>query len=1110
MISMEIALYPKYLIRSLFVHGKRSFFKEGYKLLYPEYSRHGMTPWQHYVIDGKRKGFDNGNHPSESVFFREGYETEYPDVKAAEYDPWRHYAETGKKEGRDNGLHPNVELFFAEGYLEMYPDVKESGLDPWHHYAIKGRQEGRDNGLHPNDEQFFAAGYLAMYPHVDRDGLDPWHHYVLKGKNAGYDNGLHPCEGMFFSDGYLEMYHDVAECGFNPWRHYVLHGKKEGRDNGNHPNESAFLSAGYLEMYPEVAESGEDPWHHYVLKGKNEGRDNGHHPDEAFFSSKVYLAMYPDVAKAKVDPWIHYIQYGKAEGRNRWHSKLMFWPEAAPFYSRNVLIIAELSLPQCKLYRVDQKAVALEKQGYKVYVCKWSNKAKCIRLMQFCSAVIFYRVPDLKAAAACFEEAKRLKIHTFYDIDDLIFNEDIYATALSRYNISETLKAHLIKDASIYRSAMLKADDHWFSTKALCDVSDSDYGLKSFCVPNSIPEELSEVASEFAGRKKDSSTLRIFYGAASPHDRDVELVQEALERILTKNENVELLLIGDIRFAYKNLELKKRIIRVDRLGLRDYYYLVSQCDIAVIPLESNLFNSAKSNIKYIEASMFSIPSVCSDLYEFSSVVRNGENGFIVKNKDEWTKYLQLLIDSREKREAIGRAARATVLERYSLTRLGKQLSSLIEPYAVRKSSRESMLLVNVLYGVSSYGGATVVAERLAEEIQANSNYEVNVFSTYTDLHDDLGTLRRYTWNGVNVWAVNVVGVSLSYTDKKLRAVFAKVLDYTSPKLVDFHCIQTLGMDMCLECIERKIPYFVMIHDGWWNCARQFLVDKRGHYCGDQVSSCSICKNRCDIRNSDFYQKRHLAQYVLGNAEKLYTPSYYFTRLIQRNFPDLKIYTNKNGIIQNKKDTEQPTEYAHVTESKIVLGFFGGRDVVKGYFFIKECFESLGSDAGNFKIIFIDTARRNGEKGLIKNDSWPLDTEVKGYTPHEKMYTLYRKIDVLLFPSMWKESFGLMVREAIYNDVFVVCSDCGGPSEAIANNENGLIFPMGDKDKFRECLEFLIKNKDFIKNYRTKNFGDVRTFKEQALELLKDFDKVQSRGQQVQSVQQKTDIAGESV
>ena len=58
---MKINLYPKYLLRSLFAKDKNSFFSAGYKLLYPEYGRHGMTPWQHYVVDGKRKGFCNLN-----------------------------------------------------------------------------------------------------------------------------------------------------------------------------------------------------------------------------------------------------------------------------------------------------------------------------------------------------------------------------------------------------------------------------------------------------------------------------------------------------------------------------------------------------------------------------------------------------------------------------------------------------------------------------------------------------------------------------------------------------------------------------------------------------------------------------------------------------------------------------------------------------------------------------------------------------------------------------------------------------------------------------------------------------------------------------------------
>ena len=206
-------------------HGKRSFYKAGYKILYPEYSRHGMTPWQHYVIDGRRKGFDNGCHPSDTVFFPEGYEAEYPDVKDSGADPWRHYAEKGLAEGRDNGLHPDFRLFFPEGYLEMYPDAAKSGMDPWRHYVTIGRQEGRDNGWHPGDDSFFPEGYRHNYPESVSEpyGDDPWLNYIKVGKQANRNNGLEPA-GPFFYGAYLESHPGCSSA--EAWRHFVLNSLK--------------------------------------------------------------------------------------------------------------------------------------------------------------------------------------------------------------------------------------------------------------------------------------------------------------------------------------------------------------------------------------------------------------------------------------------------------------------------------------------------------------------------------------------------------------------------------------------------------------------------------------------------------------------------------------------------------------------------------------------------------------------------------------------------------------------------------------------------------------------------------------------------------------------
>jgi len=226
---MEITVYPKYLVRRLLAKGNKSFFSAGYALLYPQYNRHGMTPWQHYVVDGRRNGYDDGNHPPLDIFFPEGYLAMYPDVAALGEDPWHHYVLTGKKEGRDNGLHPDENTFFSEGYLEMYPDVAAAGIDPWRHYVQSGKKEGRDSGLHPDENTFFSEGYLEMYPDVSETGTDPWHHYVLTGKKEGRDNGLHPDGHLFSADDYLWRYPDVAIANLNPWRHYLLAGRQEGR-----------------------------------------------------------------------------------------------------------------------------------------------------------------------------------------------------------------------------------------------------------------------------------------------------------------------------------------------------------------------------------------------------------------------------------------------------------------------------------------------------------------------------------------------------------------------------------------------------------------------------------------------------------------------------------------------------------------------------------------------------------------------------------------------------------------------------------------------------------------------------------------------------------------
>jgi len=55
--------------------------------------------------------------------------------------------------------------------------------------------------------------------------------------------------------------------------------------------------------------------------------------------------------------------------------------------------------------------------------------------------------------------------------------------------------------------------------------------------------------------------------------------------------------------------------------------------------------------------------------------------------------------------------------------------------------------------------------------------------------------------------------------------------------------------------------------------------------------------------------------------------------------------------------------------------------------------------------------------------------VPAYT-QDGMDDFFAGIDVLLFPSQWKKSFGLTVRVALARDVWVIATEGGGPAEAI--------------------------------------------------------------------------------
>jgi len=101
--------------------------------------------------------------------------------------------------------------------------------------------------------------------------------------------------------------------------------------------------------------------------------------------------------------------------------------------------------------------------------------------------------------------------------------------------------------------------------------------------------------------------------------------------------------------------------------------------IGVLPVVSkNKFNLSKSPTKLFEYMAMGKPVVCSLIGEAVNIVRDGENGYLAQDKDEFTRKMQSLIENPGLRQQLGERARETVENNYSLRTLGKQLSEILK------------------------------------------------------------------------------------------------------------------------------------------------------------------------------------------------------------------------------------------------------------------------------------------------------------------------------------------------------------------------------------------------------------------------------------------------
>ena len=162
---------------------------------------------------------------------------------------------------------------------------------------------------------------------------------------------------------------------------------------------------------------------------------------------------------------------------------------------------------------------------------------------------------------------------------------------------------------------------------------------------------------------------------------NLKIICKPLEKLSIKYV-IELKIIGDIdRNTIESVNKRNFVTKttgwIDPSEVPDE---LSKIDIGLMPSPDNLLHRAAMPIKLLEYMSCGLPTVSSPVGEIKHIIKDGKNGFLAKNEKEWIKKLELLIKNIALRERIGKNARDTVLENFSLEKSTEKLLFLIDNY----------------------------------------------------------------------------------------------------------------------------------------------------------------------------------------------------------------------------------------------------------------------------------------------------------------------------------------------------------------------------------------------------------------------------------------------